>query len=373
MASEYEKYLMAENERKKSLGNNLVNAGLGWYQGKVGQDATEANLGIARDSNAQRQGAWNSYAAQLQGLAPSVAAGYTPRGATVNTGLATGVADPNSGTMSATLDPRAKGLFDKYLQGATAQIGQAGGFDPRALGQERFNAQQALLAPQRAKQQADMMRNLQAKGLLGSGTYNSGLPGEGASNPFMAALSGANAQADAQLAARSLDEGENYLDRLMKRSSGLFGAAQTVDQAGQGAMNAAGDWSQRLSNADARKTDATTGLFKEAFGAQRNAQMPSADVDRARAEEEKANAARRGGIAEGAAGIGRSILGNPSQLSGMFSGLSSAGNTLGNMFAGAKDWFSGLFNTSARKTPFDGWYTGGLSGSGQGWTNGYDL
>jgi hypothetical protein len=269
----------------------------------------------------------------------------------VRTALATGTADPATGTVSSTLDPRVQGLFDKYLQGSQQQMGLAGNFDPRALAQERLAAQQALLAPQRAKQEADLFRNLQAKGLLGTGTFSSGLPGGEASNPYMAAIQGAKAQADAKLASESLTEGENYLDRLLKRSSGLFGNAQTISNAGAQTGAAAANYGQQLTSDQRAATNATTGLFKESFGAQRDAALPSGAVTQAKNAQAAADSARRSQTAGGAAGLFSSILRNPGVV-----------KDVGNIFADAGNWFKGFFPAqSYSTTPFSGW------------TSGYDL
>jgi hypothetical protein len=224
-------------------------------------------------------------------------------------------------------------------------MGLAGNFDPRALGQERLNQQLALLAPARAKQEADMFRELQKKGLLGSGTYNSGLPGGAASNPYMAAIQGAQAQADATLAANSLTEGENYLDRLLRRSGGLLGSAQGISDAGARTSAAAAGFGQQLTNDQRLGTDAVSGLFKNAYQAQLNAALPSGAVTQALNAQAQADAARRSNTASGAAGLFGQVLKNPGVV-----------KDVGNLFADASNWFKGFFPaTSYSSTPFSGW------------------
>lgn len=329
------------------LGEGLINAGTGYYLANQGSNAASAGVNIAADAAAQRRAAYNAYASQLAGLAPSVNAAYRPVGGTVRTALATGVTNPATGEVTNTLDPRAAGLFSKYLQGAESAIGQAGNFDPRALGQERLNAQLALLAPQRAAQDAQLYRTLQAKGLLGTGTYTPGVPGSEAANPYFAAMQGARAQADAALAARSLDEGENYLDRLLKRSAGLFGGAQTVSDAGARTGAASADFARQLTSDNRLANAATTGLFKDAYQAQLNAGLPSADYSRALAEQARADAIRRGSTASSGAGLFTDVL----------RGMGGVSN-LGNIFSKGKDWFSGIFNTSYNTSPVDGFFVG---------------
>jgi hypothetical protein len=344
-------YNAVQDDWWKQFGTGLLNIGTGLYTANQGSKLADQYVGNAQGDAAQRRGAYNAYASQIAGLAPQVTAGYTPRGATVRTALATGTSDPASGVVSNTLDPRVQGLFDKYLKGSEKQMGLAGDFDPRTLAKERLDAQMALLAPQRAKQEADMFRQLQAKGLLGSGTFSSGLPGGASSNPYMAAIQGAQAQADAKLAADSLTEGENYLDRLLKRSGGLFGNAQTISNAGAATGAAAANFGQQLTADQRAATNATTGLFKEAYGAQRDAALPSGAVTQALNAQAKADAARRANTASGASGLFSSIIRNPGVI-----------KDVGNIFADAGNWFKGFFPaTSYASTPFDGW------------TSGYDL
>jgi hypothetical protein len=344
-------YSASNDDWWKQLGQGLLTAGTGWYTANQGSKLADTYVSNAQGDAAQRRGAYNAYADQLTGLAPQVTAGYTPRGATVRTAMATGTSDPATGTVSSTLDPRVQGLFDKYLKGSEKQMGLAGDFDPRTLATERLNAQQALLAPQRAKQEADLFRTLQAKGLLGSGSFASGLPGGASSNPYMAAMQGAQAQADAKLAADSLTEGENYLDRLLRRSGGMLGNAQSISNAGAATGAAAANFGQQLTADQRAGTNAVTGLFKEAYGAQRDAALPSGAVTQAQNAQAKADAARRSSTATGASGLFSSILRNPGVI-----------KDVGNIFADAGSWFKGLFPaTSYSSSPFDGW------------TSGYDL
>ena len=335
----------ANDDWWKQFGTGLLKFGTGLYTANQGSKLADQYVGNAQADAAARRGAYNAYATQLAGLAPQVTAGYTPRAATVRTALATGMADPTTGVVSNTLDPRVQGLFNKYLQGAEKQMGLAGDFDPRTLAQERLNQQLGLLAPVRAKQEADMFRTLQRKGLLGSATFSSGLPGGAASNPYMAAMQGAQAQADAALAANSLTEGENYLDRLLKRSGGLFGNAQTISNAGAATGAAAAGFGQQLTADQRRATDAVTDLFKAAYGAQRDAALPSGAVTQALNAQAAADAARRSSTASSASGLFSSILRNPGVI-----------KDVGNIFAGAADWFKGFFPaTSYSTSPFSGW------------------
>jgi hypothetical protein len=98
------------------------------------------------------------------------------------------------------------------MAGANQALNVAGGMDPRALGQERYDATQGLLAGSDAKNEADLMRMLQAKGMLGAATFNPGVegitPNGTAMNPKLAAYYAAKNARDAKMAAGALDQGD---------------------------------------------------------------------------------------------------------------------------------------------------------------------
>jgi hypothetical protein len=127
-------------------------------------------------------------------------------------------------------DAGMKDLFNKLLAGSNASLSLAGSFDPKVAAAERLTAMQDLEAPGRAKAQEALLRSMYSKGLLGQTGYGqAGAPAGQATNPYTAGLSAAQATQDSRLAADSLKQGENYLDQLLKRSTGLLSAASTAD------------------------------------------------------------------------------------------------------------------------------------------------
>ena len=132
---------------------------------------------------------------------------------------------------------RAQGpLYDQLMSQAGTSLSAAGSMDPKALGAERFATQQGLLAPGMEAQRAQLMRELQARGQLGTATFQP-VPGTVATpgvpmNPQLAALYAAQEGAKAKSAYESLGEGERYLDTLLNRSKSLQGAAQTARSTG---------------------------------------------------------------------------------------------------------------------------------------------
>lgn len=136
---------------------------------------------------------------------------------------------------------RAQGpLFAPMMDQAGRSLALAGTMDPMAMARDRFTQQQALLAPgQQADQQA-LLRELQAKGMLGAASFSPvagtvATPGQ-PMNPQMAALLAAQEGAKSKAAFDSMREGETYLDNLLRRSSGLQQTAQSGRASGVNAM-----------------------------------------------------------------------------------------------------------------------------------------
>jgi hypothetical protein len=330
-----------------NLGTGLLSAGLNLYKSGAGVDAANAQLGNVQGQDAQRRAAYNTYAAQLAGLAPSIEAGFSMKPATAKTGFATSSIDPATGKIGYTLDPRAQGMFDQYLAGAKSSLDLAGGLDPKAHAAERLAAQQALLAPRRAAEDAANLRKLQAKGLLGSGSFATGLPGGTAANPLLAATEAARSQADAESAYRSLSEGEAYLDRLLGRSKGMLGGAQGIDAEGAKALDMAGRWTDRFTSAEKDKTRTTADLLGKVFGAQRTAAYDDTAAQRilaAQSAEEKAKLARTGGLVD----QGSKLLSSAGGISGM---LGMGKDLINSLFGGSSGSWGGVGLTD----PFQGW------------------
>src|SRR3990167_1044844 len=127
-------------------------------------------------------------------------------------------------------------LFQQAQAGAGGMLAQAGGFNPDELAASRFTAGEEMLAPVQAKQQADLIRMLRAKGMLGISNYSPGIEGftpDGtAVQPHLAALYAAQAADRTKRAQASLGEGQAYADRLVGRAGDLQSIAGRQQQTG---------------------------------------------------------------------------------------------------------------------------------------------
>lgn len=108
---------------------------------------------------------------------------------------------------------------------AGKSLALAGSMDPKQMAAERYGSQQALMAPGEEAQRQDLMRQLQKQGLLGLSSHAAvpgvvTTPGQ-AVNPYVAAMLAAQQTQRAKSAYQSLDEGQQYLDKLINRSTSL--------------------------------------------------------------------------------------------------------------------------------------------------------
>lgn len=127
-------------------------------------------------------------------------------------------------------------LYDQAMSGASGMLTQAGNMDPTQFAADRFNANQALVKPVQDQQLDSFMRLLRAKGQLGMANYNPGVegitPNGTLMNPQLAAFFAARNAATAKASNDSLQQGQSYLDNLVKRAGMLSGQAANVQTSG---------------------------------------------------------------------------------------------------------------------------------------------
>jgi hypothetical protein len=123
-------------------------------------------------------------------------------------------------------------LYDQAMAGVSTALSRAN-MDPQAAAQERFNAQHELLAGVDAKSEADLMRILRSKGMLGISNFKPGVvgitPNGTPMNPHMAAYYAARNARDAKMSADSLDASE----RAQREASYLAGREQNIAESAQ--------------------------------------------------------------------------------------------------------------------------------------------
>lgn len=132
-------------------------------------------------------------------------------------------------------------VYDQSTDAASKLLGEFGMLDADALAGDRFAAQEALLAGPQAKDEADLMRMLRAKGMLGVSNFNPGVEGitpDGtAMNPHMAAFYAARNADRSKRALGSLDEGQKFADGMVNRAGALQRVGGNAQQTGFQADN----------------------------------------------------------------------------------------------------------------------------------------
>lgn len=118
--------------------------------------------------------------------------------------------------------------YQRAMQASQGALASAGSMDPKAAAAERFGAAQGLLKGKDAADEAALMRMLQSKGLLGLSSFDPGQAGAfgvttagGPINPIAAAHFAARNARNADMAYKSLNEGEAQIGRMLDRSGAL--------------------------------------------------------------------------------------------------------------------------------------------------------
>lgn len=154
-----------------------------------------------------------------------------------------GSAGMMNGQLQMQLSPEYLAQRNALLGQATGAFGALGSYDPDMAAQEQFARIEALMAPERAKQQAAQESRLYAQGRLGS--TGGGVEQE--------ALQGAFQQQQAANAIQSYMQAMQQQQHLQQMGLGALSAAGQLDQLPMGAFNAGLGYGQAQAGAGARQ------------------------------------------------------------------------------------------------------------------------
>ena len=210
------------------MGTGLLGAGANYF-------LNQNQLGQLRDVYGQNVAAQQAATQQAQQQAS-----FTPVGMTTAFGQSNFQFDPTTGkltsagyTPTAQVAGQVQNLFGLGTQALPTTA------DTQAVQQQYIAQQQGLLAPGREQQLAQLRNRQYQRGTTGLATggtmagYAPNAQGLMATNPEMAAFYNAQAQENARLAANAPTYAQNLLNAQIATGTGLFGAANTLEQYAQ--------------------------------------------------------------------------------------------------------------------------------------------
>jgi hypothetical protein len=250
-----------------------------------------AILGGYLQGNAAKSAAATSAQAQRDAAAMAAEAQkFRPVGITTNFGTSNFEFDPNGYLTSAgyTLDPRLQAVQGGLLGGLpqtqqdVANIQSMGrqymAQSPQEQAQQYIANQQALLAPSREQQSANLMNQLSNTGRTGLSIAQGG--NLGAANPEYQALANARALQDLQLAAQATQAGQQQytfgqglLSSAYSPLQSQLGTAATLEQLGQSPLDIGAQLGGRSATAGANVGNT---LLQGGLNAARTAQAGNA-------------------------------------------------------------------------------------------------
>ena len=228
-----------------------------------------AFLGGLFQGNAAKKAADTSAQAQLQAAQIAAdAAKFRPVGITTNFGSSNFQFDKKGNLIGAgyQLSPELKAQQDQIMAGARENLSDAQRLSmlgrgylastPEEVAQNWLSKQNALLAPERERQYAQLQQNLFNTGRGGLAVSQGG--GLGAANPEMQAYYNAIAQQDAQNAMNAQAYGQQQLTFGQGLLSGAYapystalGTASTIEQLGQSPLDIGAQLGGRTATAGA--------------------------------------------------------------------------------------------------------------------------
>lgn len=224
-------------------GSNLIGGMMG---ANAASDAASKSLQAGREANAA-----NLEAARIA----AETAKFKPY--SVTSGFGKGFFDTEKGTAGYTIDPRLAAFRDTLYGQAEQTMGALG--TPEEQAQKYYQQQMGLLAPSRMQEDiAARERGLQT-GRIGLGVsagYGGAGDVSGMLNPDEFARMRARELSNAQIANESTTYGQNLIDKLIARGTGLFTAGTGVEQLGMSPLTIGADIGNKASVSQGQQANA---------------------------------------------------------------------------------------------------------------------
>ena len=270
------------------VGSNIVG---GYMAGEAGKDAAASSLQAGREANAA-----NLEAARIA----ADAAKFRPY--SVTSGFGRGFFDTEKNTAGYEIDPRLASFRDVLYGQAEQTMGGLG--TPEDQARQYYQQQMGLLAPGRMQEDIMARENALRTGRIGLGVsagYGGAGDVSGMLNPDDFARMRARELSNTQIANESTTYGQNLIDKLIARGTGLFTAGAGVEQLGMSPMTMGADIGNKASVSQGQQAQALL-------------QGGRAGADAMLAG---SNAATQYNLA-GNLGVARGVMGAGNAFSGMF-------------------------------------------------------
>lgn len=218
----------------------------GYMAGEAGKDAAASSLQAGREANAA-----NLEAARLA----ADAAKFRPY--SVTSGFGRGFFDTEKSTAGYQIDPRLASFRDVLYGQAEQTMGGLG--TPEQQAQQYYQQQMGLLAPQRMQEDIMARENALRTGRIGLGVsagYGGAGDVSGMLNPDDFARMRARELSNAQIANESTTYGQNLIDKLIARGTGLFTAGAGVEQLGMSPLTMGADIGNKASVSQGQQAQA---------------------------------------------------------------------------------------------------------------------
>jgi hypothetical protein len=162
----------------------------------------------------------------------------------ITTGFGKSYFNPESQTAGYELDPRLQAFRDQLYGLSSSTLGQLAGTTPEAEAQKYVTQQMGLLAPTRQAEDIAARQAALGTGRIGLGVTPVSLGAgnqAGLVNPDEFARQLARERVNAQIAAEGTQYGQNVIDKLIARGTGLFSSGAGVEQLGMGTLTSGAD------------------------------------------------------------------------------------------------------------------------------------
>ena len=162
----------------------------------------------------------------------------------ITSGFGTSYFNPETQTAGYTLDPRLQAFRDQLYGLSSSTLGQLAGTTPEAEAQKYVQQQMGLLSGTRQAEDIAARQAALGTGRIGLGVTPASVgagDGAGLVNPDEYARQLARERINAQIAAEGTQYGQNIIDKLIARGTGLFSSGAGVEQLGQGTLTTGAD------------------------------------------------------------------------------------------------------------------------------------